>query len=230
MTSNVKKIIGAVIASIAMTSTAAHAELVLSQVVVDLRADTPAHQDIEVWNNGSDRMYAEAVPAQIVSPGQPNQKRVENPDPSVLGLLVTPQRMVLEPGERKIVRVSALIPRDATERIYRVVIKPVAGPIVADATALKLFVGYDVLVLYRPQKVAGEVTGTRNSRQLVITNNSNSAKEMFDGEQCDAQGQNCQKLESIRLYAGAKWTQTVPYDTQVHYRETDGDGTRMRDF
>ena len=34
----------------------------------------------------------------------------------------------------------------------------------------------------------------------------------------------------MRLYAGAKWEKTLPYQTAVHYRETDGSGTRLRDF
>lgn len=204
------------------TSSAARAELVLSQVIVDLQPEKPAHDDIEVLNSGDERMYVVAEPAEIASPGLPGEQRVSNPDPELLGLLVTPQRMVLEPGERKIIRISALKPRGTTERVYRVVIKPVAGAIAAETTAIKVLVGYDVLVLYRPDKIVGQLNGTRAGRSLTIRNDSNTAYELYDGSQCDPAGDHCRALGTNRLYPGATWEQTLPYETPVNYRATAG--------
>ncbi|QKR99774.1 hypothetical protein F9288_09090 [Sphingomonas sp. CL5.1] len=208
----------------------ARAEMVLSQVIVDLQPGTPAHDDIEVWNNGPDRMYVVAEPSEIRSPGLPDEKRLSDPDPAVTGLLVTPQRMVLEPGERRTLRVSAVVPRAAADRIYRVVVRPVAGPVSASATAIKVLIGYDVLVLFRPDRVAGDLTATRSGRSLSIHNGTNTAQELFDGTQCDPAGRNCQKLGATRLYAGATWQQELPYDTPVDYHVTAGRGTTNKRF
>ena len=108
--------------------------------------------------------------------------------------------------------------------------KPVVGSVGAEATALKVLVGFDVLVLYRPAAIKGDVTGQRVGRKLVIRNESNTAQELFEGTQCDAKGLNCQTLDAKRLYAGAVWEQILPYDTPVKYQLTAGNGTRNKVF
>lgn len=201
----------------------AHAELVLSQVVVDLGPGKPAREDIEVFNSGDERMYVAAQPFTIVNPGAPDQQREPAVDPDRSGILVTPQKLVLEPGERRLIRIAATQPRPATDKIYRVTIKPVAGEVSASTSALKVFVGYDTLVIYRPETIGGAVEGQRSGGQLVLTNNSNTAQELFDGKQCDAAGANCQALASKRLYPGGTLTQALPYDTKVTYQIGIGD-------
>lgn len=208
----------------------AQAEIVLSQVIVDMQPSKPSHDDIEVWNDGPDRMYVVADASQIQAPGTPDERRVSIADPALSGLLVTPQRMVLEPGQRRIIRVAALLPRDMAERVYRVTVKPVAGPVTAETTALKVLLGYDVLVLVRPQQITGEVTGTRVARKLTFRNTSNTAREIYAGKQCDVAGKNCKTLPATRLYAGALWTVDLSYDTPVEYRLTSGNGSSVKRF
>ena len=217
-------------AILAWTSAPARAEMVLSQVIVDMQAGKPAHDDIEVWNGSHERMYVVAEPARIESPGTPAERRVSIADPAVSGLLVTPRRMVLEPGQRRIIRLAALLPRDMEERIYRVTVKPVAGQISAEVTALKVLLGYDVLVLVRPQRITGEVTGTRSGRRLSLRNDSNVAQEIYDGRQCNAVGKDCKQLPATRLYAGAQWTVELPYETAVEYRLIAGNGSSVARF
>ena len=123
------------------------------------------------------------------------------------------------------VRVAALGGRAATDKVYRVAIKPVAGELSATATALKVLVGYDALVLLRPAAIAGEVTAVRHGRRLTFHNGSNTAQEIYDGEQCVA-GQTCARLPAKRVYAGAEWTLDLPGDAPVTF--TLSDGTRSR--
>lgn len=221
---------GLLLAGLLLPGTSARAEMVLSQVIVDMTPDKPRHDDIEVWNDGPERMYVLAEPAQILAPGTSAERRVTNPDPAVTGLLVTPQRMVLEPGQRRIVRVASLLPRDASERIYRVTIKPVAGPVSAASSALKVLVGYDVLVLVRPTRITGEVTGQRAGRRLTLRNQSNTAQELYDGRQCNAAGRDCRDLPARRLYAGSEMTVDLPYDTRVGYRLMVAGASSERQF
>jgi len=140
----------------------------------------------------------------------------------VTGLLVTPQKLILEPGEHKLVRIAAVAARPARDRVYRVTIKPVAGAVSAEQSALKLYVGYDALVLYRPEQLRADLTATRNGRQLTIHNGGNTNVELAQGRQCDAGGQNCQNLPANRLYAGADWTIAVPFTTPVTFRTWTG--------
>lgn len=208
----------------------ARAEMVLSQVIVDLLPGKPPREDIEVWNDGPERMYVLAEPFEILAAGTPQEQRVPAGMPEQSGILVSPQRLVLEPGERRTVRVAAIGERPAADRVYRVAIRPVAGAVSAEETALKVFVGYDTLVLVRPERATGDVEAQRSGRTLVLVNSGNTAQELFGGQQCDAAGGNCQALPSKRLYPGASWEQALPYDTQVTYKASIGPKVRERRF
>jgi P pilus assembly chaperone PapD len=208
----------------------AQAEMVLSQVIVDLLPGKPPREDIEVWNDGSERMYVSAEPFEIRAAGTPEETRVPAGEPDRAGILVAPQRLVLEPGERRTIRVAAVGERSAADRVYRVAIKPVGGPISANESALKVFVGYDALVLVRPDKFSGDVVGERTGRTLTLTNGGNTAQELFDGKQCDAAGQDCRSLPAKRLYPGVTWQQTLPFDTPVTYKAGIGPTIRPRTF
>ena len=173
---------------------------------------------------------AVADPFEIRNPGTPQEQRIPAADPEQSGLLVAPQRLVLEPGERRLVRIAATGERPAADRIYRVAIKPVAGAITADRSALKILVGYDTLVLVRPAQFTGDVTGQRNGKILTLANAGNTSQELFDGRQCDASGKDCRDLPAKRLYAGATWSQPVPFDTPVSYKASIGGTVRQRTF
>jgi len=198
------------------------AGLMLSKVILDIGPESAPRDDIELWNDGAERLYVVAEPSEIADPGLPTQLRKPSPDPAVTGLLVTPQKLILEPGEHKLVRIAAVAARPARDRVYRVTIKPVAGPVSSDQSALKLFVGYDALVLYRPEQPRADLAATRNGRQLTIHNGGNTNVELAQGRQCDAGGQDCRDLPANRLYPGADWTIALPFTTPVTYRTWTG--------
>lgn len=202
----------------------ANAEMILSQVIVDLVPDKPSREDIEVWNSGDERMYVSAEPFEIRNPGTPEEQRVSAVDAEQSGILISPQKLILEPGERRIIRIAAVSARPETDRVYRVAIKPVGGPVTAETSALKVFVGYDALVIYRSEQVSGSIEITRMGQTLTLENRSNRAQEIFDGQQCSANGVGCQSLPAKRLYPGAKWTQTLPFETPASYKAAHGAG------
>lgn len=208
----------------------AGAELVLSQVVVDLGPDKPARETIELFNSGSDRLYVAADPFAIGHPGAADQQRIPAANPQDSGLLVTPQRLILEPGERRLVRIAAVAPRPASDSVYRVTVRPVAGDVSANADALKVFVGYDVLVIYRPAAVSGTLEARREGTRLVVVNRSNTSQELFEGRQCDAAGGACRALAGRRLYPGTEWAQDLPYGTAVTYRVAVGERISQAEF
>jgi P pilus assembly chaperone PapD len=207
-----------------------HAEMVLSQVIVDLQPDKSPRDDIEVFNDGPERMYVSAEPFEVRNPGTPSEKRVTATDPEQSGLMVAPQKLVLAPGERRTVRIAAIGERSVQDRVYRVAIKPVAGPISADQSALKVFVGYEALIIVRPQKFTGDIVGERSDRALTLTNAGNTSQELFDGRQCDTAGKDCRPLPAKRLYPGAVWKQMLPFATQVTYKSAVGPIVRERQF
>lgn len=205
------------VCAIALTpASPARAELVLSQLVVDLQAGKPARQDVEVWNNGPSVTYVSVEPREIVDAGTAGESGRVDPDPEKLGLLVSPARMVLEPGQRKLLRVAAIDSSRDRERVYRVTVKPVVGQLSSDQSGLKILIGYDLLVLARPTDVQTKVSGTRSGNFLLLRNNGNSSVELTDGKQCDPSGKACEPLPGGRLYVGAE--KKVPVSPQRRAR------------
>ncbi len=212
------------------TAAPAQAEMVLSQVIVDLAPGASPHHDVEVSNSGSQRIYVVAEPSEIVSPGQAEEQRVQIADPQKLGLLVTPNRLILEPGERKLIRIAAISQQRDSEHIYRVAVKPVVGDVTASSSGLQIIVGYDVLVIVRPIAPRSEIASTREMNILTLRNNGNTNAELFDGRQCDAVGKNCVGLPPKRLYAGVSWEQPLPRDGAGTYTVKTGDATATHTF
>lgn len=217
------------LASFIQPLSAAHAELVLSQLVVELSADRKSRDDIEVWNDSPERAYVAAEPSEILNPGQRLEARRQEADPEKRGLLVSPARMILEPGQRRLVRVAALSPDRLRERVYRVTIKPVAGALASEQSGLKILVGYDVLVLVRPTDPRPQLVAKRSGNILTFRNEGNSSLELVDGRQCEAGGK-CVELPGKRLYAGAEWSQQLRSSSPVEYRVVIAGGSARRTF
>jgi len=181
----------------------ARAELALSQLVVELTPDGHSRTDLEVVNTGADPSFVSVAPREIIAPGTPLQSRKDELDPEKLGLLVSPARLILDPGERRLIRIATIAPPSDRERVYRVTVKPVVGQLKAEGSGLKLLVGYDVLVLVRPRDIKPHVSGVRSGDELTLHNDGNVSVELLDGERCPQGSNICKSLPGTRLYAGA---------------------------
>lgn len=207
-----------------LTAPSARAELVVSQLIVEFRPDGPRTADIEIFNNGDERSYAVVEPRELVNAGTPGEERVTSPDPAKLGLLVSPARFILEPQQRRTLRIAAISPARERERVYRVTVKPVTGDVSGSESGLKLLVGYDLLVLVRPPVVHNSIQSARSGSQLTLTNNGNASVELADGKQCDVGGKKCNSLPAKRLYPGASWKQELPAPQAGEYKVRSADG------
>ncbi len=209
---------------------AGQADVVLSQLIVELKPGAAAVGDVDVWNNSPDRAYVAAEPREIISPGTAAQATRKDPDPEKLGLLVAPARMILEPGQHKLLRIASIGPMDTRERVYRITVKPEVGALVSDKSGLKLLIGYDVLVLVRPPAPRPVVVGKRSGNLLTFTNEGNVSIELAEGRQCDSAGKGCTALPGKRLYAGARWTEPLRSAAPVEYLVISTSGADRRTF
>lgn len=223
-------IAGLALLALVLPAGSASADILVSELIVELQPDKHSREDIEIWNKDSSRAYVAVEPAEIIDPGRPDQSRRSEPDPQKLGLLVAPARMILEPGQRKLVRIAALGADSDRERIYRVTVKPVAGPLSSDTSGLKVLVGYDVLVLVRPGQIRPSISGRRVGNSLVVHNGGNVSVELTGGRQCDSARQHCRDLPSKRLYAGADWTEALPMTGPVEYSVRSPAGVERATF
>jgi hypothetical protein len=96
---------------------AAHADIVLSQLIIDLQPGEHSRDDIEIWNKGTERAYVALEPREVINAGLANERRREEPDPEKLGLLVSPARMILEAGHRKLARNADISSSSDRERV-----------------------------------------------------------------------------------------------------------------
>lgn len=195
----------------------ARADLVLSELIVELQPAKQVRDDVEIWNNSPERSYVAIEPREIIDPALPSQSDRKDPDPQKLGLLVSPARMILEPGQRKLLRIAMLSPDPGKEHVYRVTVKPVVGGIKSNDTGLKVLIGYDVLVLVRPAQPNPRVTAIRRGRKLTFSNSGNVSVEIVDGQQCASAQVKCSQLSGKRLYPGASWTVELPSDLPAQF-------------
>jgi P pilus assembly chaperone PapD len=223
-----RMVLSAALLSFAVSS--AEAGIVLSELIVELQPGKQLKDDIEVWNDSPDRAYVTVDPREILHPGTADEMVRKDPDPEKLGLLVTPTRMVLEPGQRKLIRLATLAAPSANERIYRVTVKPVVGDLQAQNSGLKILVGYDVLVLVRPTVSSPNVSAVRSGRTLNFSNSGNASVELVDGRQCDSSRIHCVDLPGKRLYAGASWNEQLNSDLPVEYTIKEGGRVDRRTF
>lgn len=207
---------------------AAQGALSLSQLIVELQPGKQDRQDVEVSNDGAEPAYVEVDPREIVSAGTPSEAPRQDPDPQKLGLLVSPTRMILQPGQRRLIRIATLDTIGQRERVYRVTVKPVVGKLSSAQSGLKVLLGWDMLVLVRPTVPNIAVTATRSGNALTFHNDGNASVVLTDGQQCATPGQ-CTPLPDKRLYAGASWTEAVKGSTPVEYTvESVGRSDRRR--
>lgn len=208
---------------IMLPSAPARADLSVSQLIVDLKPGETRAADIEIHNDSDIRSFVSVDPREIIDAGQAKEKPFFSPDPEKLGLLVSPRRLVIEPHQRRRLRIAAIGSASIHERIYRVTVKPVTGEVTGSETGLKLLVGYDLLVLVRPFASSAQFEIKRTGSILIINNRGNESLELADGKQCESNGGKCQSLPSKRLYAGASWQQSLPLSTPGEYRIRSAD-------
>ena len=207
-----------------LAATPVSAELTISQLIVELKPMDSRAADIEIYNDSDERSFVSIEPREIVAAGRDGERPFLSPDPEKLGLLVSPTRLVIEPRQRRRLRIAAIGPEPREERVYRVTVKPVAGDVTGADTGLKLLIGYDLLVLVRPPQAKPNVEVARAGGTLTIANRGDASVELAEGKQCDAAGANCQPLPSKRLYAGATWQQIVSPSSAGEYRIRSTDG------
>lgn len=210
------------------------ADMVLDRSILVFDPDQ-GRQDVEITNNGTETLYLDTQILSVTAPGTDDERRERITDPNDAGLLVTPARMVLAPGARRLIRIVLLEEPGPVERIYRINVMPVVPPLEADVTAVKVVVAYQLLVIIRPVNAAPELIWERTGRRIEFENRGNSNVLLYNGRQCpangSAEGSDCVDLSvARRLYAGNRWTLELPLDGPVEFTTTVGETNVQRRF
>ncbi|MCC5886908.1 MAG: fimbria/pilus periplasmic chaperone [Gammaproteobacteria bacterium] len=210
---------------ILMLGTATQADMSLDRSILVFDAGSQPRQDVEITNSSAENLYLETEILLVSQPGTEQETREQILDPDAIDLLVTPARLIVPPGARRLLRVVHLGEPPEVDRIYRVNVRPVVGPVEADATAVKVIVAYQLLIIVRPPNPQPDLGWSREGRQIAFQNRGNSNILLFNGVQCPPDGGDCIELNTARrLYAGNDWTLELPFDAAVEF--TTGIGQR----
>lgn len=208
----------------------AQAQMTVDPVILDFDRPDVTRQDMIVGNVGLRPQYLEISAARILNPGAQPETYLESPDPEQVGLLVAPRRIVLQPGEEKVVRVILLDQEIETDRAWRVHFKPVIGDVVTDGPVAIPLIAVKALVFARPSDPAPRLVGTRKGQTLEVSNLGNTNAVLFAGEQCPPAESGCTSIPGQRLWPGMRWTAHLPQDAPVSFQVRDANDDRSIQF
>ncbi|NOR79239.1 MAG: hypothetical protein GQ529_00160 [Methyloprofundus sp.] len=200
----------------------------INKAVIDFSVNTPKLTDLLVSNTGDEILYAKVEIFEIVNPGMKNEQRILQKPPENMDIIVTPNRVAVPVGSKKMLRFMNLKSAETKERIYRVHIAPVAGEFIAEQSGVKVLFAYDVLVIGRPIQPIANLTINRVGKHLTIHNSGNTNILLYNGKQCQQEQQPCHDLPVKRMYAGASWELDLPLDKALNYIQLGFDNKSKR--
>jgi P pilus assembly chaperone PapD len=185
----------------------ANADISISPAVVVFEPKA-TDQTLLVTNQGSELAFVTAKVRSVTRPGEADEQLRANANPAMLGLLATPTRLVLEPGEQRGLRLLAIGPAGETDRVWRVHVAPAPGNLKPGQSGIAFLIAYDALIIQRAANPRQALVGQRTGEMLTLTNRGNSFVLVTSIEQC--REDKCTKLPGKRLYAGQAWSARLP--------------------
>lgn len=200
--------------SLFLCTASAHAQgnLSIDKLWVEFPPEGGGRADVLIRNDSKDRYFVTITTAEIENPGTDKENRLSRPDPEEAGLLVTPNRLILDPGVMRAIRLVSLNEAPAKDRIYRVLVSPEVAkdgaPAAEEGDAslrIKMLAAYDVLVVVRPQDGKADLKAERFADKIVLTNKGNTNVLLAEAALCPVEATQidsagCQEQNSIRLY------------------------------
>ena len=125
---------------------------------------------------------------------------------------------------------------DAATRNYLVVTGGYWAFTVTDG-AIRMLVGYQILVLIAPEMPAAELKASRNGKKLTVENHGNRNVLFRNGVQCAREEdlatrneERCEGLEARRIYPGNVWNLDLNYDAPVEFILSEGGSAKLERF
>jgi len=200
----------------------------LSTMLVNFAPGQPPRQDITVRNNDAKTAYVEVKTYLVKDAGEAGERKVTIRNPREMGLLVTPKKIVIPGHQWRRVRLVLTRPPGKMDRVYRLSVNPVLGKLVAEHgaqkkhAAVKIVLGYGVLVTVRPKKMRPQVTIKRVGENLLVSNRGNTNVILLRGKVCPSNKRSkekCRQLEDRRLYAGNTWTVKAAPGSRIDFQQ-----------
>ena len=215
---------------------AAWSGMALDRSIVHLNPGDPESVDVAVSNNGEEPLYIDTEIIEVLDAGSMQEERVLVGGTMDVPMLVSPIKLVIPPGQRRLLPIVNMAGFGPQERVFRVTATPVAPPAVAEHSGIRILVGYQVLVIVAPEHPEPKLEAHREGRSLVFDNVGNVNFMLHSGLQCppgvkpDEHAQGCTNFEGTRMYPGNSWVLETPYETPVQFTVTTGEQNERRTF
>lgn len=197
--------------------------ITVTPLVVDMNSTTDRVRNITVSNNGENTAYV-AIETGLAKDPSNIADLEKSTDPSKLGLLVSPKKMIIPVGQSRLLRIMNLNPTVDKDKFYAIKVSPVTGDTQEVqkndnkniSVKINLQVNYLVKVFVRPNNPIANITLTRSNQKLVAKNNGTTNGLLFDGNQCQ-DAKTCKEIPGQRLFPGQTWETNLPFDAPVTY-------------
>ncbi len=162
------------------------------------------YQDVQIQNTGNDTAYVAISIYRVNNPGMQSQSFTAlNDNPYQVGLIVTPNKMIIPEGQMRIARILYIGSPISSDAIYEVKFTPVSGQLIAVGNnqginaGVELIIAYGASVIVRPANLQPNVIGTRQGTNLILNNTGNTTVLIGNCQQCN--GSHCQKVINLNL-------------------------------
>jgi len=195
----------------------AQAQISVDKSVLEFNEDNLI-RDVDITNTGDFKIFLNLTVARIKNPHSSKSERIELTDPRTSPVLVSPKQLLVPPGQRKRVRIILRKVPKKYDSVYRLSIKPFTGDVqITDdrppdqkSSALKILLGYDILLLARPKDAVGKLAVKRTSSAIYFKNTGNTNVLLRRMQQCNSGGGECVEMQPNRIYAGEIYKVRLP--------------------
>lgn len=208
----------------ALVPASASAAMAVDRSIFHFEPGAAPRADVQVINPDDEPMYVQVEVLDVVFPGTLDEQHLPVDDPRAVDFLVTPNRFVVPPGSRKVVRLVNLGGHGDKERVLRVNLKPVPAPMEATSSGVRVLVAHQLLVVVMPNQPQPEIVAERDGQRLHLENRGNMNVLLRGGRSCasaedldSGHGDACTAIEARRLYPGNTWSLDLAYSGPVEF-------------
>lgn len=218
-----------------LVSHSSFAELIVNRSIMIFDDPVETKQDVVVFNSDElNNLYLQVDPYVVNNPGSADQELVSLPIGEASDFLASPNRLIVPPGSRSLVRMLNLGAPTDQERVYRINLIPISAPQeLADQdkntvrSKLDIVVAYQVLAIVLPIDPEPIVDFSRTGNRVTFTNSGNANYLLTDGVQCNPiVPDECVDLTDKRLYPGNTWDMELPFSSPANFKIRTHDGHR----
>jgi P pilus assembly chaperone PapD len=209
----------------------------LSRNIINFLPGEAPRIDIYVANPDDETLYVEVEVLEVRNPGTEEETRTPVKNPSQVDFLVTPNKFIVPPGNRKLVRFVNIGGHAEEERIFRINLVPKSPPMEATQNAIRLVVGYQVLALIAPAEETQDLKVYRDGTSVTVANQGKASVLFRNGVQCETEedlldrpDERCSGLEPRRIYPGNVWEFDLPYDAPFEFMLSESGRLRREQF